>query len=167
MSTAPTVRRRESKHSEAVGHVSLHPGAQLRCALCIFVHGLAQTALGIQPIRRFEDGPQIGGYLAAHLEPRHIVTGILLQMKLAALPGQAGKAGLPRRFQAGMIVADQLAHVGQSARPQAGEKVSPVHLRFARRHAHPQYRAMPAFIDSKGHQYGAGDHRSAPCRIFS
>jgi hypothetical protein len=33
------------------------------------------------------------------------MTGILLQMKLAALPGYSGEPSFPRRFQPGVIIA--------------------------------------------------------------
>jgi len=54
-----------------------------------------------------EDGPQIGGPFAPHLEARHIVSGILLQVEVDNA-AKARRETAPRgRLSGRMIVADQ------------------------------------------------------------
>ncbi len=75
------MRRWERKNLEALGHIGLQPGAELRGFLRILVDGLAQAALGFYPIHGFKDGAQVRRHLAAPLQARHIVCSVLLQME--------------------------------------------------------------------------------------
>lgn len=90
---APPMRFWKAEHREAVGDVGLPPRAQLRGSLGELVDCLLQAAVGFATIAGFKDDAQITGHRAAHLKPRDIMAGILLQVKLAALPGHAGEAG--------------------------------------------------------------------------
>src|SRR3954462_6401585 len=123
--------RRKLEHGQTLRDVRLQPSTELRRRLEIFVHGQPQPPVRFGPVRRIEDGAQVAREFAAQSHARHIMTRVLLQMKLAALPRHARKPSLPRGLQPSMIIADNQFYSMQPARLSPREKVAPVYFRFA------------------------------------
>ena len=62
--------------------------------------------IGRSLICRIEDASQVSHDFALQLLPRHMRQGIVHQMELAALPGHAREASLPRLLQSRVRIAD-------------------------------------------------------------
>jgi hypothetical protein len=100
------VAGREGEKRQALRHIFLDPVGQFRGDLGVLLHYLGQVSLSCSSVRGIEDHAQIGGDLSLHALAWHILAGILLQVELAALPGDPAKDRQPSGFQSGMIVTD-------------------------------------------------------------
>ena len=58
-------------------------------------------------LRAIEDATDGAGDFGSLIQTRDVSLGVLLEVELAALPGDGAKDGLARRGHAGVIVADQ------------------------------------------------------------
>jgi hypothetical protein len=67
---------------------------------------------------------------AAHGNPRHALTRILLQVELAAPPGHSREARFAGCLQPGVVITDDELEAAQAALLQAALKLSPLHLGF-------------------------------------
>ncbi len=85
------VSRRKVEDCEGLGHGGLDPLSQLRVLLAPGLQGGFQEPLGLYSVRRIEDGAHPSSDRFLRLLAGDELTGILLHMKLAALPGTAGK----------------------------------------------------------------------------
>ena len=97
------MRGRIVKYRKAHGQVLLRPFRQLWRILAPRLDRLIQQALRLIPVRRIEDGANAACHRQTLIKAGDIGLRILLQVKLATLPGNTGEHRAPRRFQAGMI----------------------------------------------------------------
>ena len=58
-------------------------------------------------VRGEEDAADVGGDFCAQLETRDVGLGVLLEVELAALPGDGGEDGAVGGGEAGMVIADE------------------------------------------------------------
>ncbi|TSE24816.1 hypothetical protein Tther_02606 [Tepidimonas thermarum] len=90
--------------------------------------GGLEEPLGLGSVGRVEDGAQLGGDGLFGFLAGDELSGILLQMELAALPGHGGKDGAAGGFQAGMIVGDDQSHALETPGEQAFQEAPPIDL---------------------------------------
>ena len=86
---AALVGGREGEDSKALRDISLHPGGELWGRFGVEIHESFEAGLGGGEILRIEDGADVGGHAGAHVEPRDVSLGVLLEMEVAR--GQRGK----------------------------------------------------------------------------
>src|SRR5690606_19894073 len=106
------------------------PRGELRRLRLILRDEALEQALGFCGVRRVEDIADRGGDRLSHVLSRHVGARVLLQMKLAALPGNRREDRLARRLQPRMIVRDKQLYTVQSAVLQIDQELSPMHFRF-------------------------------------
>jgi hypothetical protein len=87
---------------------------------------LVKEAFGFGSVVSLEDRSKVGGDGFLHLLSRDVSLSVLLKMKLAALPGHAPEDRPTRRFQSGVIVADEEAYALKPPRHEVLEKLPPV-----------------------------------------
>jgi len=104
----------------------------------VFVDGLLEEPFGGGQIGGVEDGPQIGRDLGTHRDLGDVLHGILLEVELAALPGNAREAGLPGGFEAGVIVADDPPYAVEPAGLERFEELTPMDLGLGEGDADPE-----------------------------
>ena len=114
-------------------------------------------ALLEQAARAAPGNAEIGGHLRSHRDARHVMTGVLLQMKLATLPRHSGKARFPSCLQPAVIIADNEPDTVQSAVLQLGEKIAPMQFGLAQGHTHAQQHAMAVWVYSHTNQDRTGN----------
>ncbi len=114
-----------------------------------------EAGLGGEPIRAIEHGADGVGDWGALVQARHIGLGVLLEMELAALPGDAREdrlAGGPETF---VVITDEQAGGMEAALLEAGEKGAPMDLGFAEGDADAQDGAFAIGADAQGDEHGA------------
>ena len=99
-----------------------------------------------------EDLAQLGGDGLTHGDPGHVVSGVLLEMELAALPGDAWKASATSGLEAGVIVADDELGAVEATLLERTEEVAPVSLCLAQGDADAEDGSVPGDIDADGDQ---------------
>jgi hypothetical protein len=101
--------------------------------MSIYLYDFIQISFCRGTIRGIEDGTEDFSHFAAHSLPGHVGTGILLQVKLASLPGNTGKDGDPSGFQPLVGIADDELYAIQAPCYQALQDGSPVDFVLAQR----------------------------------
>jgi hypothetical protein len=127
--------------------VILAPGFQRRL----------QEPLGFHLVRGIEDRAQLGGDGFSRLLPGDELAGVLLQVELAALPGNGGQYRPAGCFQAGMIVGDDELDAFETTRQQAFQEAVPIDLGSRRGDRATQHPALARSLDADGDQHGAID----------
>ena len=102
----------------------------------------------------FEDAADGAGDFGALIQAGHISLGVLLEVELAALPGDGAKDGLARGRHAGMIVADDEGDAAQTALDEALEEGAPMHFGFAQGDAHAEDGRVAFGRDAQGDEDG-------------
>ncbi len=102
----------------------------------------------------------------ALIQSRHMRLSILLEMKLAALPGHGGEDGGAGGPQAGMVIADEEKHTMQATLLQRAQKGAPMNLRFAQNHTDAENGGLPSGPMPKA-MSTAQSSRRPPWRTFS
>lgn len=99
------MRRRKREHGQAIRDVLLQPLSQGRHAAGILLNGFRQLGISRVAVGSVVNGAQIFSRSTAHRLAGDLSTRILLQMELAALPGNATKDGDASGVQTGMVIA--------------------------------------------------------------
>ena len=79
--------RGQGEDGQSFGDVFLHPGGQLGGRLLVAAHQFAQPSLGGRSIGAGKHAADLGGNPGAVIDLGNVGLGVLLQMKLATLPG--------------------------------------------------------------------------------
>ena len=87
---------------DALGKSFLHPGGELWGGGGVGGNDFLKPGLGVGAIRGEEDAADVGGDLEAQLEARDVGLGVLLEVELAALPGDGTKDGFAGGGHAGV-----------------------------------------------------------------
>ena len=115
---------------EAFGQGVFHPGRELRCALLIFDDGFIEKELCLFGAGRIEDVTDIGGDFFTHGDFGDVVLRVLLEVKLASLPGAGRKDGAQSSAQSFVgITGDGLGEF-KTAFFEATQEVTPVDFGF-------------------------------------
>ena len=92
----------------------------------------------------------------AQLEAWDVGLGVLLEVELAALPGDGGEDGAAGGGEAGMVIADEELEAAEAALLEALEKVAPVDFGFAEGDAGAEDLAQAVGADAQGDEHGRG-----------
>ena len=90
----------------------------------------------------------------------------MLEMELAALPGDGGENGSPGGAEAGMGVADDEAEAVKATGLQRGKEGAPVGFSLAQGDADAEDRAFPIEVDADGDKDGAVQELAALADLF-
>jgi hypothetical protein len=95
-----------------------------------------------------------------------MIHGILDEMELTALVGNAPKAGFDGGAQARMVVADNVAYRMKASGLKGFQKFAPVHFGFAERTAGSQNVAPAGLVDANGHEHRAIPQAAIDADLF-
>jgi len=158
--------RREVNGVEALEDILLHPGGEFWRGGGIGCHNGFESQAGGGTIRGVEDAPNVGRDLSAQIQAWNIGLGVLLEVELAALPGDSGKDRGARGAQTGMIVANDVGDALEVALLQIEEESPPVGFGLAEGHTEAENRALALGIDAQGDEDGAIDQTAAVADFF-
>ena len=130
------------------------------------MHHLVEKNLGAGLIRGVEDGSELFEDLWAQGVFGHMIHGILNEMELTALMGDAPEAGFDGGAQSRMVVTDNVAYRVKPAGLKGFQKFAPVNFGFAECTAGPQNMAYAALVDANGHEHRAISKASADANLF-
>ena len=140
----------EGEDRKALGDVCLHPGGKFRSRLGVGLHQGFEAGLGGGEIRAVEDGTDIGRHAGTHVQTGDVSLGVLLEMELAALPGNGGEDGSTGGREAAMGVADNEGESVKASSLERGKEGTPVDLRFTERSADTEDGSLAIRADSDG-----------------
>jgi len=156
----------EGEDGEPLGKVLLHPVREFWSGLGVAGTGLLEPQLGGGTVGRVENAPDVLGHFGAQVHPGDVGLGVLLEMKLTALPGDRGEDGGAGGTQAGVVVADNMGDALKATLLEAREELAPVDLGFAQCDADAENGAFAEFIHSQGDEDGAIDQTPAMAHLF-
>ena len=163
---AALVLAREGESGKALREVFLHPGGEFGGGGGVGGDDFFEAGLGGEPIRAIEDGADGVGDGGTLVQAGHIGLGVLLEVELAALPGDAREdrlAGGPETF---VVITDEQAGGMEAALLEAGEKGAPMDLGFAEGDADAQDGAFAIGADAQGDEHGAIEDVSSLTDLF-
>lgn len=102
----------QTERGEPLGQVFFHPGGEFWGAFGIEVDELLELVLGGGKVWAVEEAADGAGDLSALIQPRDMGLGILLEVELAALPGDGWENGGACGFEADVVVADNELDAG-------------------------------------------------------
>ena len=140
--------KRHVERREALREVLLGPLGQLGRIGGPELEGPLHQALSLDPVRCIEDRPNALRHGFALIETGDIRLSVLLQMKLAALPGPTGQGRAAGRIESGMSVGDDPLDAPEAAPDQTVEKGPPMDLRLGQGHRHAEYPSMAILRDA-------------------
>ena len=150
---AYAVRGGEFEHRQAFRDGGFSPLGQLRVLLAPDLQCRLHEPLGLHPVRGVEDRAQLGGDGFSCLLTSDELSGVLLQMELATLPGNGGQHRSARRLESGVIVGDDELDAMQSAGEQAFEEAPPIDLGLTRGDRATQHPALAGGVDANRDQH--------------
>ena len=145
----------EHEHREALRQIFLQPGRAFGRALGVVGDEFLEPLFGGGATGAVEDAAEGPGDLGALLQARDVSRGVLLEVELAALPGDGPEDGLARGGHAGMVVADDVGDAAEAALEEALEEGPPVHLGFTEGDTHAEDDALAGGGDARGEEDGA------------
>ena len=96
------------KHSQSFADVFFDPRCEFGSGLLVFQHDTFQLGIGRLLVGRVENAFDVLGDLPLDLVVGRVLQGVVLEVKLAALPRDTGEASLSRFGHSRMrIAADQ------------------------------------------------------------
>ena len=129
--------RGKTENGQSLGHIVLDPIGKLwSFDLKLFDH-LLESFLSFGQIWRVKNGANGLSDFSPHVHLGNKGLGILLKVKLAALPGSARKACQTGLAQSGMAVASNESNPTQAACDEAVKEIAPMDFSFAQRDADP------------------------------
>ena len=132
----------------------------------MFLHHFLEALLGGGAIDAVEDAADLGGDAGTLIEPRHVGLGVLLEMKLTALPGHAREDGPAGGLESGMVITDEEPHAAESALLQPGEERPPMHFGFAQGRTDAEDAAFAGRLHARGDEYRAVEDLSVATNLF-
>ena len=133
---------RQGEDGEAVGQIFLHPGGEFRGAFGVKEDDFLESNFGGRATGTVKDAADGAGDFGALIEAGHIGLSVLLEMKLAALPGNAGEDGGAGGLEPEVIVAGDDLDPAEAALNEALKEGPPVDLRLAERDADTKEAAL-------------------------
>ena len=156
----------EGERGKALREVFLHPGGEFGGGGGVGGDDFFEAGLGGEAIGAIEHGADGVGDGGALVQARHIRLGVLLEMELAALPGDAREHRLAGGAEAFVVITDEQSGGMEAALLEAGEKGTPMNLGFAQGDADAQNAAFAIGTDAQGDEHGAIEHVSSLADLF-
>lgn len=157
----------ESKDSEAFGEIGLHPCGKFRSRVRVFFHSKLESGLGGGKIFCVEDGANIRSDGFFHALFWHVSLGVLLEVKLAAVPRHTVIDGGNGGFETLVgITGDGRAGV-QAAGFKRGKELAPVDFCLGEGDRDAQDGSMTVLQSNPdGCEHGAGAHDAIDANFF-
>ena len=144
----------EGEGGKALREVFLHPRGEFWGGGGMGGDDFLEAGLSGEPIGAIENGADGVGDGGALVQARHMRLGILLEMELAALPGDARKDRLAGGPEAFVVITDDQPWGMETALLETGEKGAPMDLRFAQGDADAQDAAFAIGADAQSNEHG-------------
>ena len=157
---------RKGEDSEALGEIFLQPGGEFRGGGRVGGDDFLEPGLGGEAVGTVEHGADLVGDGGALIQPRDVGLGVLLEMELAALPGDAGEHGLPGGPKALVGITDEQPGGVEAALLEAGQEGAPMDLGLTEGDADAQHRAFAIGAHADGDEHGAVQHLPALADFF-
>ena len=125
-----------------------------------------EPALRGQAVRAIENGADGLGDRDALIQAWHIGLGILLEMKLAALPRDARENGLAGGAESFVVITDEQERGMQAALLETGQKGAPMDFGFAQGLADAKEGTFAIGPDPQGDEHRAVEHLAAQADFF-
>ena len=156
----------EGEDGKTLREVFFHPSGQFWGGGGVTGYHFFEARLGSEAVRTIEDRADGLGHGGALIQTRHIGLGILLQMKLATLPGHGREDGLPGGGQTLVVVADDELWGMQAALLQARQEGAPMDFGFAEGDADAQNGTFAVSPNAQGNEHGAIEDLAALADFF-
>ncbi len=156
----------KGEDGEALGEIFLQPGGEFWGGVRVGGDEFLEAGLSGEAVGTVEHRADLVGDEGALIQTRDVGLGVLLEMELAALPGDAGEHGLPSRPEALVGITDEQPGGMKPALLEAGQEGPPVHLGFTEGDADAQHRAFAIGAHADGDEYGAVQHLPAVADFF-
>ena len=114
-----------------MGEVFLDPGGRLWGWGGVGGGDFPEPGPDVRALGDEEDAADAGGDLRAQIEAGDAGPGVLLEVELAALPGDGGEDGATGGGEARMVIADEELEAAEAALLEAHQAVAPADLSFA------------------------------------
>ena len=139
---------------EPLRQVFFEPGGEFGGALGIVGDDLLESLFGSGATGAFEDAADGAGDFGPLIQAWDISLGVLLEMKLAALPRDGAEDGFARGGHARVVIADDEGDAAQAALDEALEEGAPMDFSFTESDAHPEDGALAGGRDAQGDEDG-------------
>ena len=120
----------EGEDGEGFGEIFIHPGGEFGSGLGVFEDGGGEQISGCLEGEGVKDGADVGGDGIFHFLVGDVGLGVLLEVELAAIPGDGWEDGAEGGFESFVGVAGNGSGDGESAFFEAGEELAPVDFGF-------------------------------------
>lgn len=97
----------EGENGEPFGKIMLHPIGEFWGGFGVGSDDFCEAAFGGGAVLSEEDAADVSGDFFAHVEAWDVGLGVLLKMKLAALPGDGGEDGATGGGEAIVVVGNE------------------------------------------------------------
>ncbi len=144
----------QQEHGEALRQVFLQPGGELGCALGKMRDDSFEPLLGRRTGGAFKNAADGTGHFGPLIQTRDVSLSVLLEVELAALPGDGTKDGFAGGSHAGVIVADNERDAVEAALDEALEGGAPMRFGFTEGDAHAEDDALACGSDAQRDEDG-------------
>lgn len=120
----------QGKDGEAFWDVGFEPVGEVWGGHFVFGGDGFEAALSFGQIGSMEDGAEVGGDFFPHMDFGDEGCGVLLEMELATLPRDTGKASGEGGAETGMVVTDDQAQAVETPGLETGEELAPMDFSF-------------------------------------
>ena len=144
----------QGKDGEAFWDVGFEPVGEVWGGLFVFGGDGFEAALSFGQIGSMEDGAEVVGDFFTHMDFGDEGHGVLLEMELATLPGDTGKASGEGGAETGVVVTDDQAQAVETPGLEAGEELAPMDFGFTKFGADAQDGAFAVGINADSDEHG-------------
>lgn len=156
----------QSKDGKAFRNVALHPKGEFGSGGGVGLNEVFEASRGGGEIGAEEDGANVGGDFGPQIESGDEGLGVLLKVKLAALPGDGGKDGGSGGGETGMGVTDDVGKAVKAARLERGKEGAPMDLGLTESDADAEDRPFAIKADADGNEDGAVEKLAALANLL-
>ena len=144
----------EREHGEPLRQIFLQPSCEFGRAFGVLGHDFLEPLFGGRAAEALEDATDRAGDFGALIQAWDVRLGVLLEVELAALPGDGTKDGFARGGHAGVIVADDERDAAEAALDEALEEGPPMPFGFTEGDAHAEDDALACGRNAQGDEHG-------------
>ena len=145
----------QGEHGEPLRQIFLQPRDEFGGALGVEGDDFLESLFGGGTTGAFKDAVDGAGDFGALLQAWDVSLGVLLEVELAALPGDGPEDGFARGGHAGVIVADDVSDAAESALDEALEEGAPMDFGFTEGDADAEDDAFACGGNAHGDEDGA------------
>jgi len=156
----------QGKDRQTLRQIFFHPSRKFGGAVGVVGDDFLEAGFGSEATGAIKHAADGTGDFLAQLDPGHIRLGVLLQVKLAALPRDGPKDGFAGGGHAGVVVADDAQSPAEAALDKALEEGSPMDFGFAEGDADAEQGTLASGGDAEGDEDGAIPELAIMANLF-